>query len=401
MQSPYTPDEIDIIDVDSHYSPHPTFWQDHAPTAFKNRVPRICEDEAGLPEWRVDDKPFDSIGFNMIRPDGSKAQGNMRALPQFDDMHAGSYDVKARVDWLNEHGIHQQIMYPNIGGFGSQMFYTKIADPELRNVCIRTYNDAASALQTESGGRLVPLSQLPWWDIDEAEKELERTVSELGLLAGPTMFCAPEMHGMPSFNQPEWSRFLSRCEEYEVPLSFHIGVPGGGAQKPWLESNLDVTTQLTKGRGMHLAIYTCNSFLSNSWLIANLIFSGIFIRHPRLKVVSGESGISWLPFFLEAMDFQWHENVETQDKREMWNDLAPSDIYRQNMFGSFWFEKTALAENIDFLGADTVMFETDFPHGTSLTDRMTKDVAATLSTLRPEIRRKVLHDTAARVYNLK
>ena len=152
---------------------------------------------------------------------------------------------------------------------------------------------------------------------------------------------------------------------------------------------------------MHLAIYTCNSFLSNSWLIANLIFSGIFMRHPRLKVVSGESGISWLPFFLEAMDFQWHENVESQDKREMWNDMPPSDVYRQNMFGSFWFEKTALAENIDFLGADTVMFETDFPHGTSLTDRMTKDVAATLSTLSPDVRRKVLHDTAARVYNLK
>ena len=131
--------------------------------------------------------------------------------------------MTARVAWLDEHGISRQIMYPNTGGFSSQMFFTKIADDELRNVCIRTYNDAAAALQTESGGRLVPLSQMPWWDIAEAEKELERTVTELGLTAGPTMFSAPELHGLPSLNQPQWTRFLSICEELDVPLSFHIG----------------------------------------------------------------------------------------------------------------------------------------------------------------------------------
>ena len=69
----------------------------------------------------------ESIGFNMVRPDGTKAPGNMRALPFFEQVHAGSYDVKARVAWLDEHGISRQIMYPNTGGFSSQMFFTKIA----------------------------------------------------------------------------------------------------------------------------------------------------------------------------------------------------------------------------------------------------------------------------------
>jgi len=145
-------------------------------------------------------------------------------------------------------------------------------------------------------------------------------------------------------------------------------------------------TKLATGRGMHLAVYTTNSFFSNSWLISNLIFSGIPLRHPRLKIVSGESGISWLPFLLEAMDFQWHENIEPEDKRDVWNGMTPGEVFRRNFTASFWFEKAALAEHIDFLGADTVMFETDFPHGTSLTDRMTADVAATLATLTPEVR---------------
>ena len=148
MVTGYTTDPIEVIDVDSHYSPPPGFWEACAPTKFKERVPRIGENDLGLPEWIVDGKPFDSIGFNMVRPDGTKVQGNMQALPSFEEMHAGSYDVKARVAWLDEHSISQQIMYPNTGGFSSQMFFTKIADEELRNVCIRTYNDAAAVLQT-------------------------------------------------------------------------------------------------------------------------------------------------------------------------------------------------------------------------------------------------------------
>jgi predicted TIM-barrel fold metal-dependent hydrolase len=401
MVTGYTSDPIKVIDVDSHYSPPPGFWEGYAPAKFKERVPRIGENDLGLPEWIVDGKPFDSIGFNMVRPDGTKVQGNMQALPSFEEMHAGSYDVKARVAWLDEHGISQQIMYPNTGGFSSQMFFTKIADEELRNVCIRTYNDAAAALQMESGGRLLPLSQIPWWNIEEAEQEIRRTRIELDLMAGPTMFSAPEIHGLPSYNQPQWASFLSTCEELDVPLSFHIGVPGGGAQKAYVEPGVDGSDRLTKGRGVHLATYTTNSFLSNSWLITNFIFSGILLRHPRLKIISGETGISWLPFLLEAMDFQWHENIEAEDKRDFWKGMMPSDLYRRNFSASFWFEKTALAEHIDFLGADTVMFETDFPHGTALTDRMTVDVAGKLAKLTPEVRKKVLHDTAARVYNLQ
>jgi hypothetical protein len=93
MATSYTTDHIEVIDVDSHYSPPPGFWEAHAPAKFKERVPRIGEDEEGRPEWLVDGQPFDSIGFNMVRPDGTKAPGNMRALPFFEQMHAGSYDV--------------------------------------------------------------------------------------------------------------------------------------------------------------------------------------------------------------------------------------------------------------------------------------------------------------------
>ena len=47
MATGYTTDPIKVIDVDSHYSPPPGFWEAHAPAKFKERVPRIGEDEQG------------------------------------------------------------------------------------------------------------------------------------------------------------------------------------------------------------------------------------------------------------------------------------------------------------------------------------------------------------------
>ena len=44
-------------------------------------------------------------------------------------------------------------------------------------------------------------------------------------------------------------------------------------------------------------------------LLLNSAYSGMFDRHPTLKMVSVESGIGWVPFMLEAMDYELEENA--------------------------------------------------------------------------------------------
>jgi predicted TIM-barrel fold metal-dependent hydrolase len=124
------------------------------------------------------------------------------------------------------------------------------------------------------------------------------------------------------------------------------------------------------------------------------------LRHPRLKIFSAETGIGWVPFLLEAMDYQWHENLLPDVKRDVWKAALPSEIFRRNFYLSFWFEQWGPAHAIELLGQDNVMFETDFPHGTALTDRVTEQVVSTLASLAPEIRKKVLRENAVRLYDL-
>ena len=146
-----------------------------------------------------------------------------------------------------------------------------------------------------------------------------------------------------------------------------------------------------------LAVQSIGLFLNNFKVIINLIFSGLVERYPTLDFVSVESGIGWIPFLLEAMDYQFEETVPT-DRAGM--KMKPSEYFKRQIYASFWFEDFGPRAAIAEIGEDSVMFETDFPHPTCLYPKAQEHITEVLTDLDPRIRRKVLHDTAQRVYHL-
>ena len=83
-------------------------------------------------------------------------------------------------------------------------------------------------------------------------------------------------------------------------------------------------------------------------------------RFRNLKFVSVESGIGWVPFMMEALDYQL---VEIAEGRSF--EKKPSEYFRSNFYACFWFEQgQAAADMMRKVGIDNVLFETDFPHPT-------------------------------------
>ena len=81
--------------------------------------------------------------------------------------------------------------------------------------------------------------------------------------------------------------------------------------------------------------------------------------------------------------------------------MRPSEYFRRQMYACFWFENgPSLIHDIERVGVDNCMFETDFPHPTCLYPSPLETVAAKMSALRPESRRKVMGENAARLYRL-
>jgi predicted TIM-barrel fold metal-dependent hydrolase len=104
-----------------------------------------------------------------------------------------------------------------------------------------------------------------------------------------------------------------------------------------------------------------------------------------------------MPFFLESLDYQLYETAPSA-VAEL--SMLPSEYFQRQVYGCFWFEARQLQSVIDALGVTQVLFETDFPHPTCLYPNPLGTVADKLATLRPETRRKLLGENAAKLYRL-
>ena len=80
----------------------------------------------------------------------------------------------------------------------------------------------------------------------------------------------------------------------------------------------------------------------------------------------------------------------------------PSEYFKDHWYSTFWFEDNFgdLQYLIDKVGEDNVMFETDFPHPTCMYPDPLGTIEPRMSALRPQTRRKVLGENAAKLYRL-
>jgi predicted TIM-barrel fold metal-dependent hydrolase len=137
-----------------------------------------------------------------------------------------------------------------------------------------------------------------------------------------------------------------------MSISFHIG---GGSLADSFKDPANIGVKANFARVSTMAT------LENARCIADLILSGIPHRFPKLPLVSVESGVGWVPYLLESMDWQWVNNGVREEHPDY--DLRPSEYFRRQIYTSFWFEEAGLAKAIE-LYPDNVMFETDYPHPT-------------------------------------
>ena len=380
---------LSIIDVDAHISEPHDLWTRRAPAALRDRLPRVVKN-GDKRAWVVerDIQLSTSTPSSVIRKDGAKSRGTEFFGWEIEDVHEASYDMTARVALLDQLGLYAQILYPNVAGFGSQNFM-KVEDQALRLTCARIYNDSMAEIQAQHGGRILPMALMPWWNIAQSVEEVARAKA-LGM-KGIVMCSDPDSIGLPDLGDPAWLPFWEACDDAEMPVNFHIGAS---------ETSFNMFGRASwpsMGTRRRLALGSSALFLENSRVISNLIYSGLFERCKKLKVVSVESGIGWIPFVLESIDYEWNE---TGSHGEQALSLPPSEYFKRHIYGCFWFEKTAPTRLIDQVGEDNVLFETDFPHPTCLYPNVQEHIAEISAGWSAARKRKILQDNAAKLYKI-
>ena len=381
-----------VIDVDTHLVEPFDLWSSRAPAALRDRLPRVKEVD-GVRSWVIDDDKILSKGAVpacTISKEGKKWPGLDFITKQMEEVAPASYSVKERLAVMDQMGIDAQIVYPNILGFGGQKAVE--VDDALRLATVEIFNDAMAEMQADSGQRMFPMAMLPWWDVDLCVKEIERVhamgLRGLNINSDPHLFRRASGEMLPDLGQEYWYPMWEACEALEMPINFHIGAS---------EESMDfVGAQGWPGlhRDLRSGLGGAMLFINNGKTMGNLILSGFLDRFTKLQFVSVESGLGWIPFLLEAIDYQMSETGANACKLQR----RPSEYFKTNFHACFWFERKNLVHDIRQVGVENCLFETDYPHPICLYPVDNMDTA--LDGLTEEEKVKVLSGNAARLYKL-
>ncbi|HWE57439.1 MAG TPA: amidohydrolase family protein [Acidimicrobiales bacterium] len=381
------PADLPLVDSDSHVTEPADLWTSRVSRKWGDDVPHLEWDQAtGQRKWQVGryrlfgEAIYAMAGWPDFPPSHPKS---------LDEADRGAWDATARLQRLDEYGIYAQVLYPNLVAFSTHAFTA--LDPNLAIDCVRAYNDFIAEFAAADPARLIPIMMLPFWDGDASAAELERATA-LGH-RGVLLAADPTRAGLPPLWDDYWAPVLAMAEERALPINFHIGF------------NQDPEELAAKAGadGPHHTRINSVGMLSNARAVSDMICTGVCARFPDLKIVSVESGAGWLPYLLESLDWHWKSYGGFRDRPDM---ELPSFYLRRQIYGTFWFEEEAFRRCAEVL-PDNLMFETDFPHPTSLSpgpaspaDRPREMAERATAGLPDALVRKVFYETAASLYRI-
>ncbi|MBI2493018.1 MAG: amidohydrolase family protein [Candidatus Rokubacteria bacterium] len=127
-------------------------------------------------------------------------------------------------------------------------------------------------------------------------------------------------------------------------------------------------------------------------ILTSLVFGGALERHPRLRVVLGESGIGWIPYVLQRMDAEWEDQF-----KDLALTMPPSAYWHRQCWATYQTDPIGV-RLLDVLGEDRVMWGSDFPHPDGVWPDSREYIQKELGHLSEPTRRKVVGENAARLY---
>ena len=378
-----------VADVDSHIIEPPDLWTSRVSSRWGDLVPHVRFHERRQEDyWYIGDQKLYGVGaFAQARwPEYPPSHPRRLA-----DAFLPAVDARARPDCRDEVGVHYQVVYPNILGFHSHVFLNNMP-AELATDCVRAYNDWLVEWCSADRRRLIPMMMLPFWDIEASVAEMVRAY---GLGHKGVLFAARyDKVGLPRLVDDHWEPLLGQAQEMGLSMNFHVG---------FLSSPDDLKGAVDQSKKMDFTRESSLVLLGNAQNIAEVVLSGVCHRYPDLKFVSVENGAGWLPFLGESMDWQW---LNVGAHKDYPDRLLPSEYLYRQVYGMYWFERDSVRAVIDKL-ADNLMFETDFPHATSLSPGPASEspsprdvIERSLEGIPDEIVGKVLQRTATELYQL-
>jgi predicted TIM-barrel fold metal-dependent hydrolase len=354
----------------------------NASAGLKDRMPHVVDGPDG-PHWTS--KSGYSYGLVCgVGPSGQKfipgqnhRVDRMAAVGLYDDAKRGVrrvIDPDLRLKDAELDGVDAEVIFGILGAA------TRLGDREAAQEMFRIYNDWLADFCSHHPDRLIGLACLPYGDVETAVKEVYRA-AKLGL-RGVELSCSWDMEPMW---HPMWEPLWHAVSEVNLPLHFHTFPSVSPAERERTPKERQRAAMFTRVAGFQLNLVN---------IIAAIIGAAVLERYPKLRISFGESGIGWIPYALERMDFEWEDRF-----RDLGLKMKPSDYWKRQCKATFQFDPVG-AKLIEELGEETLMWGSDYPHTDGVWPDSSRYIAEQFREVRPQVVRKITCENAGKFYGL-
>jgi predicted TIM-barrel fold metal-dependent hydrolase len=362
----------------------PDLFTSEAPRALREKMPYVTERPDGSKRWVTND------GADFGTPGGVGAVGSdyvpgkqlrvdkMHQAGLYDDFklkgHRRPGDPDLRVKELDRDGVDAEVIYGILAACG------KMQDREAANEMLRIYNNFMNDFCGHHPDREIGLACLPYSDIDSAAAEVRR-VAKLGM-KGVELSCS--WHMTPMWH-PMWDPLWEAVNETRLPLHFHTF--------PAVDPKLRAQQTGPTLRAMTYA-GLCLFQMTLGQILTALMGAAVFERFPNIRVVFGESGIGWIPYVLDRMDFEYQDQY-----RDLNFKMLPSEYWRRQCKATFQYDRIG-TKLIEDMGVETLMWGSDYPHPDGVWPDSKKYIDDQFGDLPADVTYKMTCENAGKFYGL-
>ncbi len=364
-----------IISADSHTVEPPDLWEKWLERKYLDTAPKLVSDGDGGDAWlymgATRPEPLGLVTCVGTRPEELKWTGAKYGV----NIHPSCHDGAARLEVMDEDGVDAEMLYPPQR---AMLTFMKSPDRDAHLAGIRAYNRwLKEGFCAPDPERLIGIFQIPNVGIETSVAELERAKKE--------GFRGVAISAWPSGGDnlsPADDPFWDAAAQLDMPVSIHLLLAAS-------------TTKATGSAAAAVAL-GATAFSYTMPLITEMIFQGVFDRFPGLRMAAVETGVGWIPHFLEMTDDRYWRNRHWAGVKLK---KVPSDYFRDHWLATFIVDRNGISVRHQ-VGVENMAWSTDFPHHGNDWPYSRKTIDEMFSDVASEEREKIVCANAARFWGL-
>ena len=367
--------EQSIISSDSHVIEVPDLWEKGVPASLRERAPKMYFDDQ-RDAWMFGSAEVQTQAVGGLFMAGQQPE-NVEKFRKagFAVARPGGWDPIERQGDMVTDGVAAEVLYPSLG-----LGLYCVEDAALQEGLFRAYNDWIIDYCKKVPDRLYGIALISMYNVDHAIAEMERCKKQ-GIV-GTMIWQVP--HPSLPFTSNHYERYWAASQDLDLPVHLHILTGFGDSMH----------RQTSQGMKRYRIGIEQTREIENA--LFEMIFGGVLERYPRLKIVSVENEIGWMPFWLGQCDKSYKRHRHAQ-KVQM--SKLPSEYFAAQIYATFFNDHVG-GKLFSWWGTDNCMWSNDYPHQNSTWPNSRAVIERDMAHLSAAEREKLLNTNVRKLYKL-